>query len=99
MVRYQIRIVTVERQVIRSIDLDCHDDLAAIAQALHRASDSHDVELWKHNQRLLQVHSKVPRSKTFTEADGEIVACWRKTDSERLNGDVLSWTSFSTKKT
>ena len=94
MVRYQIRTVTEERQIMRSIDLDCHDDLAAIAQALHRGSDSHDLELWKDNQRLLQVHSRVPRPKQLTEADGEIVACWCKTESERFNGDVTLMDKF-----
>jgi hypothetical protein len=94
MVKYQIRIVTVERQIMRSIDLDYHDDLAAIAQALHCGSDSHDVELWRDNQRLLQVHSRVPRPKQFTQVDGEIVECWRKIDSERFNGDVTFMDKF-----
>jgi hypothetical protein len=48
---YRFYVIGSDRQLIRSVRLDCPDDSAAIKQAEHTL-DGHSVEIWQLERRI-----------------------------------------------
>jgi hypothetical protein len=48
---YRVYIIGIDGRFMRSIDLSCADDNAAIESA-KQLIDGHDLELWQHDRRI-----------------------------------------------
>jgi hypothetical protein len=51
---YRVYIIGLDGEFIKSIDLDCFDDDAALASA-RQFVDGHDVELWQRDRRIARL--------------------------------------------
>jgi hypothetical protein len=57
MQHYRVYVIGMDGRFIRSIDLSCEDDNAAIA-ATKPLIDGHDLELWQRDRRIARFDSK-----------------------------------------
>jgi hypothetical protein len=54
---YRVYIIGLDGEFIKSINLDCFDDDAALASA-RRFVDGHDVELWQRDRRIARLEGR-----------------------------------------
>jgi hypothetical protein len=54
MQHYRVYVIGLDGHFIRSIDLSCTDDSAAI-----ELIDGHDLELWQHDRRIARFDGKL----------------------------------------
>jgi hypothetical protein len=57
MQHYRVYVIGQDGRFIKSIDLSCADDGAAIESAKHLI-DGHDVELWQRDRRIARFERK-----------------------------------------
>jgi hypothetical protein len=54
---YRVYVIGIDGRFIRSIDLSCADDSAAIESA-KQLIDGHDLELWQRDRRIARFEGK-----------------------------------------
>jgi hypothetical protein len=57
MQHYRVYVIGLDGHFIRSIDLSCADDDAAI-EAAKQLMDGHDLELWQRDRKIARFDSK-----------------------------------------
>ncbi len=57
MAEYRVYVIGLDGRFIRSIDISCADDSAAIESA-KQLIDGHDIELWQRDRRIARFDSR-----------------------------------------